>query len=222
MSDKNRRSRLREEKLKKTKRLIYTLISIACLCIVILLYINLKPSTSDQDQLTNNNVNQDENNENTFNNENNNVENNSEEDNENNNDDSENDNETNNSFSIKDSDTSSVIKVIEGGEKDNVIRTFVADWEPIGTVQDREDHYTIFDEGSDDRIEIRKAILEVTEINEDMLVEYWIGNDGHNKVFSVIEDKETNEIYQLYLSWVDNKGWKMTKVELVKDSEYVK
>src|SRR5699024_10976013 len=52
------------------------------------------------------------------------------------------------------------LKEIESSDS-NVIKAYEGDWDPIGTKQEGP-HTTTYDDGSDDRIEIREAVLMVT------------------------------------------------------------
>lgn len=224
MGDLNKRSRSLANKQKRSQKIVNILIIVAILCLIVLVSMMFTKKSDDKDSNQNNNelINQDENNEledehiNDDENQSSNEENN-EHSNNSNEDMNKEDEEENGSTSIKDADESSAIDVIEGGDEPNVIRTYVANWQPIGTKQEDEEHYTKFEDGSDDRIEIKQAIVQALGVNEDMLTEVWVGNDGHNKIFSIVTDLETNESYQVYLSWIDQEGWQVKKVELVSD-----
>lgn len=99
---------------------------------------------------------------------------------------------------------------------ENVIVAYRGDWQPIGTSQTGE-HVTDYNDGSQDRIEIKRAVSFVTNIEEDDMIEHWIGNDGHQKVQATVSSKSTGHFYRVYLTWVDEKGWKPTKVERLKE-----
>lgn len=101
-------------------------------------------------------------------------------------------------------------------EDENVEKAYIGDWKPIGTKQTGE-HNTVFDEGSDDRLEIREALLQVTDIDESELIEYWIGNNGPDKVIATVADHPHENIFRVYLSWVDKEGWQVTKLEKLKE-----
>src|SRR5690625_91136 len=118
--------------------------------------------------------------------------------------------------SYSEESVSDEIEVIEDSSDDNVIRAYTGNWEPIGTSQVGE-HVTNYNDGSDDRIEIKHATSNVTGIAEDDMIEWWVGNDGPQKVFSVISDKEKTDYYKVYLSWIDHEGWQVTKVEKIKE-----
>lgn len=114
-----------------------------------------------------------------------------------------------------DSSDDITIQSIESTDE-NVIEAFVGNWPPIGTSQE-EPHTTKYEEDSQDRIEIRQAVLNVTRINKDNLTEHWIGNGGEQKVIATVEDNASGDIYRIYLSWIENEGWQPTLVELLKE-----
>lgn len=121
-------------------------------------------------------------------------------------------------FSTDDFSDDIVIQSIESSDE-NVIEAFVGNWSPMGTTQE-EPHTVNYDQESQDWLERREALLYVTKINEDDLIEHWHGNGGEQKVIAVIEDKPSGDLYRIYLSWIENEGWQPTLVELIK--EYVK
>lgn len=97
-------------------------------------------------------------------------------------------------------------------EDPNVIRTFVGEWPPIGTEQG-EPHVINYDEGSADRIEIKRAASVVTSVPEDDMIEHWIGNNGEQQVTATISQISTGDIYKVYLRWVAGEGWQVTRYE---------
>jgi len=99
---------------------------------------------------------------------------------------------------------------------ENVIVAYTGNWPPIGTVQE-EPHTTNYSDGSEDRIEIKRAVSQVTGIEENDMIEHWVGNDGEQKVVATVSSKSTEEVYQVYLSWIDNEGWQVKKVERIKE-----
>ncbi|HLS22462.1 MAG TPA: DUF1510 family protein [Pseudogracilibacillus sp.] len=108
-----------------------------------------------------------------------------------------------------------VIQYVDSDDE-NVIEAFVGNWPPIGTNQS-EPHTTNFEDGSDDRNEIRKAVLQVTNIDEENLLELWIGNGGEQKVIANVQDRSNDDIYRVYLSWIEYEGWQVTLVEKLKE-----
>lgn len=134
-----------------------------------------------------------------------------------NNDDSDNSNKEVEKEDEKKENKDKKVKISEVETEDNnVEKAYIGNWEPVGTKQTGE-HNTQFEEGSDDRNEIRKAIVEVTDINESDLIEYWIGNNGPDKVIATVSDMPQDNIFRVYLSWVDKEGWQVTKVERLKE-----
>lgn len=108
-----------------------------------------------------------------------------------------------------------VIQYIDSDD-DNVIEAYVGNWPPMGTVQE-EPHITDFTKDSIDWIEMREAVLFATNISEDDLVELWFGNGGEQKVIATVKNRSTDEIYRVYLSWVEESGWQPTRVEKLKE-----
>lgn len=108
-----------------------------------------------------------------------------------------------------------VVQEIESNDP-NVIEALVGNWEPVGTTQE-EPHTTNYTDESDDRREIKEAIMYVTNIVEDNLTEHWVGNGGEQKVIAHVEDQSTQDKYTVYLSWVEDEGWQPTLVERVEE-----
>lgn len=96
----------------------------------------------------------------------------------------------------------------------NVIKAYEGDWKPIGTEQVGP-HTTNYNDGSDDRAEIKKAVAAVTGIEEDKMIEHWVGNGGDQKVISTVQDEANDDIYRVYLEWIDEDGWQVKKVEKI-------
>jgi len=108
-----------------------------------------------------------------------------------------------------------VVQEIESNDP-NVIEALVGNWQPVGTSQE-EPHTTNYSDDSDDRREIKEAILYVTNIDEDNLTEHWVGNGGEQKVIAHVEDQSNEDKYTIYLSWVENEGWQVTLIERVEE-----
>lgn len=97
----------------------------------------------------------------------------------------------------------------------NVEKAYTGNWEPVGTTQSGP-HTTNYDDGSQDRIEIKEAVQSVTGLQD--MVELWVGNDGDQKVTATVSSPDKSDIYRVYLSWVNEKGWQPTKVEELKEA----
>lgn len=134
--------------------------------------------------------------------------------------------ETDNNDSTSEDETNEEANEIEDAEEvvvqqvdstdPNVIEAYTGNWAPIGTVQ-QGTHTTNYNEGSDDRKEIKSAVSEVTGISDAEMIEHWVGNGGEQKVISTVSNKDASEFYHVYLSWIDVEGWQVTKVERIKE-----
>ena len=99
----------------------------------------------------------------------------------------------------------------------NVSKAYTGNWEPVGTKQSGS-HTTNYDDGSQDRIEIKEAVQLATGLQD--MTELWVGNGGDQKVIATVASSDETDIYRVYLSWVDEKGWQPTKVEELKEVSY--
>lgn len=99
---------------------------------------------------------------------------------------------------------------------ENVIEAYKADWQPIGTEQEGP-HTVQFNKSSQDWKEMQKAASLATGVDLETMNTLWIGNGGDQKVIATISDADNSNIYRVYLSWVDNEGWKPTQVEVLKE-----
>lgn len=99
----------------------------------------------------------------------------------------------------------------------NVIKAYAADWEPIGTTQSGT-HVTNYNDGSADRIEIKRAVAQATDVSEDDMVEYWIGNDGEQRVTATIMQLSSGKYFKAYLTWNDGKGWQVTRYDEIREA----
>lgn len=72
-------------------------------------------------------------------------------------------------------------------------------------------------QGSQDWAEMLKAISYATGVSTDNMTVLWLGNNGSPQdAKGKILDKATGNKYQVTITWVDEKGWKPTKVEKLK------
>lgn len=102
---------------------------------------------------------------------------------------------------------------------DHVVEAYTADWEPIGTKQEGP-HTTNYSDGSQDRIEIKQAVVEITGLDPDSMIEWRIANGGDQKVVATVSDQDKTEIYRVFLSWIDGEGWKPTQLERLDQVAY--
>lgn len=101
---------------------------------------------------------------------------------------------------------------------ENVADAYTGDWEPVETEQEGE-HTTDFNDGSQDRNEIKKAAAVATGLNESDMIEWWVENGGEGQVVATVSDSAQTKTYRVYLNWVDSQGWQPTKVELLKEND---
>lgn len=116
--------------------------------------------------------------------------------------------ENNNPTDDEDEDESDLEEV--SPSDDNVSKAYTGNWQPIGTEQSGP-HTTKYGEGTTDRNEMEEAVRMATGLDE--MITWWLGNGGDQKVIATVSDMGENEIYRVYLSWIDNEGWQPTKVE---------
>ncbi|MDE7552968.1 YrrS family protein [Bacillus tropicus] len=88
-------------------------------------------------------------------------------------------------------------------------------WKPIGTVQGAKPEMK-FKEGTVDWSEMKQAISYAVDVPESQLIFDFIGNNGDNKVYGNVRDKQSNKKYKVNIDWVENQGWKPASVQVVK------
>ncbi|MGM2821046.1 YrrS family protein [Bacillus cereus group sp. Bce001] len=88
-------------------------------------------------------------------------------------------------------------------------------WKPIGTAQGAKPEMK-FKEGTVDWSEMKKAISYAVDVPESQLTFDFIGNNGNNKAYGNVRDKQSNKKYKVNIDWVENQGWKPVSVQVVK------
>ncbi|PFA60576.1 YrrS family protein [Bacillus sp. AFS015896] len=88
-------------------------------------------------------------------------------------------------------------------------------WKPIGTEQGAKPAMK-FKEGTVDWNEMKKAISYAVDVPESQLIFDFIGNNGNNKAYGNVRDKQSNKKYKVDIDWVENQGWKPVSVQVVK------
>src|SRR5699024_3878596 len=101
----------------------------------------------------------------------------------------------------------------------SVSKAYTGNWEPIGTKQSGP-HTTNDDDGSQERIDVTEARHLATGLQD--MTEVWGGSGGEQTVIATVASPDETDIYRVYLSWVDEKGWQPTKVEELKEVSYYK
>ncbi|MGG1790386.1 YrrS family protein [Bacillus mycoides] len=88
-------------------------------------------------------------------------------------------------------------------------------WKAIGTEQGAKPAMQ-FKEGTVDWNEMKKAISYAVDVPEGQLIFDFIGNNGENKAYGNVRDKQSNKKYKVDIAWVENQGWKPVSVQVVK------
>ncbi|WP_242319618.1 DUF1510 family protein [Bacillus cereus group sp. BfR-BA-01349] len=88
-------------------------------------------------------------------------------------------------------------------------------WKPIGTEQGAKPEMK-FKEGKVDWSEMKKAISYAVDVPESQLIFDFIGNNGNNKAYGNVRDKQNNKKYKVNIDWVENQGWKPVSVQVVR------
>ena len=85
-------------------------------------------------------------------------------------------------------------------------------WEPIGTSQ-TEPHQKSYDDGSQDWNEMVQALSYATNIPQDQMTIFWLGNGGGPDLSKgTVQSKVDGTKYDVMLQWVPEKGWQPTSV----------
>lgn len=109
-------------------------------------------------------------------------------------------------------------------DDEEIIEQSIVDssWQPIGTDQSGE-HVSQYDAESTDYNEKKRAIAYATGFSEDELFYKRVKNGGGpQKSIGIVTTKDGSKIYRVYIEWVDEKGWKPVKMDVLKtlDFEY--
>lgn len=141
-------------------------------------------------------------------------------------DEANNENEDNSEDAVEDETDSSdndeneedvVVQETEGSD-DNVKEAYMGNWAASGTVQTGP-HTTVYEGGSQDRIEMKEAASIATGIPTENLIEWWVENGGDQKVIATVSDREETETFRVFLSWIDDEGWQATKIETLIEND---
>ncbi|GAB6435575.1 YrrS family protein [Bacillus luti] len=85
-------------------------------------------------------------------------------------------------------------------------------WKPVGTEQGATPAMT-FKKGTADWNEMNQAISAAINVPVEQLVIHRIGNNGKNKAYGNVQDKQSGKKYYVNIDWVDNEGWKPVLVQ---------
>ena len=85
-------------------------------------------------------------------------------------------------------------------------------WKPVGTEQGATPAMT-FKKGTADWNEMNQAISAAIDVPVEQLIIHRIGNNGKNKAYGNVQDKQTGKRYYVNIDGVDNEGWKPVLVQ---------
>ncbi|MBJ7982925.1 DUF1510 family protein [Bacillus mycoides] len=85
-------------------------------------------------------------------------------------------------------------------------------WKPVGTEQGGTPAMT-FKKGTADWNEMNQAISTAIDVPVEQLVIHRIGNNGKNKAYGNVQDKQSGKKYYVNIDWVENEGWKPVLVQ---------
>lgn len=85
-------------------------------------------------------------------------------------------------------------------------------WKPVGTEQGATPAMT-FKKGTADWNEMNQAISAAIDVPVEQLIIHRIGNNGKNKAYGNVQDKQSGQRYYVNIDWVDNEGWKPVLVQ---------
>lgn len=101
---------------------------------------------------------------------------------------------------------------------DNVTSAVTGNWKPVETKQEGI-HTTDYNNGSQDRIEIKQASANATGLSVEDMIEWRVENNGDQKVVATVSDTQQTKTYRIFLTWIENKGWQPNKVEQLKAND---
>ncbi|MEI5905746.1 YrrS family protein [Bacillus spongiae] len=110
--------------------------------------------------------------------------------------------------------------ITESTNDPNVENSYVnPNWEPIGTNQTGE-HVSSYEIESTDWKEKEKAIAYGANLSEDNLIVWYIENGGApNKAIGTVTSSDEQEIYRVYIEWINGEGWTPTKVDRLLEND---
>jgi cytoskeletal protein RodZ len=123
-----------------------------------------------------------------------------------------------NSPYLTEEEDSSQVRITEGEPGSNVEKVIENPaWQPIGTVQS-EPHVATYKKNSVDWQEMTRAISYATGLAESDMIIWHLGNNGGpNKAVGTVTSKDQQQVYRVYIDWVENQGWKPVRVEQLKE-----
>ena len=69
---------------------------------------------------------------------------------------------------------------------------------------------------------MNQAISVAIDVPVEQLIIHRIGNNGKNKAYGNVQDKQTGKRYYVNIDWVDNEGWKPVLVQTLKKEKLLR
>lgn len=107
---------------------------------------------------------------------------------------------------------------VEQSDDPNVLKVVKKDWQPVATSQQGQ-HSVSWDEGSQDRKELKEAVAQASGLNAGDMIVWWIDGMGPNKVNVTASASANSQAYRVYVQWVEGKGYQPTKMEVLKEND---
>ena len=85
-------------------------------------------------------------------------------------------------------------------------------WKPVGTNASATTAKTC-KKGTADWNEMNQAISAAIDVPVEQLIIHRIGNNGKNKAYGNVQDKQSGKRYYVNIDWVENEGWKPVLVQ---------
>lgn len=121
---------------------------------------------------------------------------------------------------LNEEETAGIVTYLE--PDDEVVEQSIVDpsWEPIATKQTGE-HVSLYDGDSVDWHEKQEAIAYATGLAVEDTITWKIKNGGSpQKSIGIVSSKDKVEKYRVYLEWIENEGWKPTKLDVLKTLDF--
>ncbi|QSS99045.1 DUF1510 family protein [Pontibacillus sp. ALD_SL1] len=117
-------------------------------------------------------------------------------------------------------DSDEYIEIPSVTKEDNVIEVYQDKWQAIQTEQEGK-HVATFDDTTQDWNEMLDSIYLGSGLSKDNSTLWMVHNGGDNQTaVATISDKADQKTYRVYTAWVEGKGWKPMKVEVIKENKY--
>lgn len=130
--------------------------------------------------------------------------------------------ENNDDDNVDENSDSGTSEIIEKETTEKNVEKIIINpaWEPVGTEQVN-GHQPSSEMGSIDWNEKLKAGAYAIGTTVDNMTAWWVGRGENPETQSVltVQAKDSDDIYRVYIEWVDGKGWKPTKMKKLYEND---